>query len=442
MLCVDILESMSTKSRNSGSSKESSSTISTSESSQPIETCIRLKEYTGLEVKTLWNHFNKESLITSYELAALLERILIKDATDLLTDLKKGLSWRKYASRVLSAMDTSKGETLDMAEFSDKFNATNQRRLFYFLKYLFPDLLSHLRDVCEQMGLTVDEMKELDKILKGRRRDDEEIVLATVVEDVVPVDTSDKDEIDRLNGILRELQQEQADTSELHKQLTETRKLLTSEQLKIREYKTELDNANSVISELRSALQLSQDELNELKHQQKDSDKLVSEVEQLRDSARKNVDFWTQKFEGVISENDELRSVLLISKHDIEKLNFEVLRVSRELKDKLDEKNGGLTKISGASLTGIDLDPLRTELVRRYGSIDAFIASLDKKVEKRGITLNELELLGVSMGYSREYCKKLFYTLDTNDKGIVSTSQFSRPLPIINKELCLLTKRK
>lgn len=377
-------------------------------------TTVRLTEYTGLEVKTLWNHFSKDSLITSAELGALLERILIKDSTDLLTDLKKSASWKKYATKVLTAMDTSKGETLDLSEFSSEFNKINQRRLYYFLRYLFPDILVHLRNICQQMGLSESEMKELDRILTARNDEQVPVSAAEVIEE----DTSDKDEIDRLTALL----------SILESRVAELEALIQNERDEAIEKEREW---NKKISEA---------DINKLKSENEALLAREFEVAKLKWTEEKTE--LNNEFKNIIDENEQLRKALAGSKKSINDLNNEVLRVLTELNNELNKGGKDVLKFTGTGLTGIDLDPLRTELVRRFGSIDAFIATLGKKgaTEKRGITLNELELLGVSMGYSREYCKKLFYTLDTHDRGIVSISQFGRPFPIINKELCLLTK--
>lgn len=54
--------------------------------------------------------------------------------------------------------------------------------------------------------------------------------------------------------------------------------------------------------------------------------------------------------------------------------------------------------------------------------------------------MNEVELLALSLGYTKTYSKKLFYALDTRNRGFLSIEQFSKTLPVINRELVLLTK--
>jgi Ca2+-binding EF-hand superfamily protein len=54
--------------------------------------------------------------------------------------------------------------------------------------------------------------------------------------------------------------------------------------------------------------------------------------------------------------------------------------------------------------------------------------------------MTEIESISLSLGYTREYCKKLFFALDTKNRGYLTMEQFARPLPVINKELCLLMK--
>ena len=81
---------------------------------------VRVKAYTGLEIKTLWNHFNKDDLLTISEVGELLDRVLIKDASDIYGVLKGGKGWKEYCSAALKLMDTSQGSTIDLQEFNSE----------------------------------------------------------------------------------------------------------------------------------------------------------------------------------------------------------------------------------------------------------------------------------------------------------------------------------
>ena len=117
---------------------------------------------------------------------------------------------------------------------------------------------------------------------------------------------------------------------------------------------------------------------------------------------------------------------------EIVRVNASVLEA--QMKSKQEPENTKVSSVYAAALSGVALDPLRTELVNQFGSIDAVIG------KRKRITLHELENIAVSMRYSREYCRKLFYALDVKNRGFLSCEQFSRPLPLIHRELCLLTQ--
>ena len=154
---------------------------------------------------------------------------------------------------------------------------------------------------------------------------------------------------------------------------------------------------------------------------------------------------WKTCFDCITLENSELREVLSHSRADISKMNVEIMRLNKELIEVRslggDNKRGG--SLYGAALSGINLDPFRLELIRQFGSFESAFSSFNlspKKGVKIRITLNEVELLAISLGYSRDYSTKLFYALDTRNRGVLSIEQFSRPLPVLVEELCLLTK--
>jgi hypothetical protein len=90
--------------------------------------------------------------------------------------------------------------------------------------------------------------------------------------------------------------------------------------------------------------------------------------------------------------------------------------------------------INCAALSGAALDPFRSELVNQFGSIEAVVG------KRKKMTLHEMETIASSLGYSRDYSRKLFYALDVKNRGFLTAEQFGRPLPLLNQELCLLTQ--
>ncbi len=95
---------------------------------------VRIRPYTGVELKTLWNHFNKDDLITDSELSGLLERIFVKDSTDMFADLKRTLAWKKFGQSASKLMDASNSGMVDLSKFNSGFNDFNTNRFYYVIK--------------------------------------------------------------------------------------------------------------------------------------------------------------------------------------------------------------------------------------------------------------------------------------------------------------------
>ena len=452
---------------------------------------VRLKPYTGLEIKTLWNHFNKDDLITVSELSELLDRIMIKDSTDIYTAIKGSKGWKDYCSQAMKVMDTSRGNTIDLQEFSGGFNGFYQTRFYFSIKHIIPALLKELKRICQECELDAVRLSELAGILAGD---------ATPAPQPV-IDNASKDEIknlksliDKLNSVLAqsksELMAAQGEIGQLKESLarseTQYSDLLSrfdkerSERLAadaemdrlrrelrgMQSFQDTTENQKKEIERLRMELDATQEDLhkareenrrlvdqnrdsgarfeaeqaslrralenrdNEILQLQQESDKLERESQNIRNSQGKLVDEWRMKFDDILKENDTCRTIMAELRSEIIRVNTALYEAQNAEK----EQDIKVSSIHAASLSGIGLDPFRTELVRQFGSIDAALG------KRKRVTLHELEAMATTMGYSREYSRKLFYALDVKNRGFLSGEQFARPLPLLNRELCLLTQ--
>jgi DNA repair exonuclease SbcCD ATPase subunit len=168
--------------------------------------------------------------------------------------------------------------------------------------------------------------------------------------------------------------------------------------------------------------------------------RLESENEKLKKFVKNDlVDEWKQKFDEIISENSKLRDTLAGVKNEVVAQNVQIIRMKESTDEEVAKSLKASTTLVGAALTDIQLDPFRAELVRQYGSFESALRAFRLTPGKR-LTMTEIESVCLSFGYTREYCKKLFYALDTRNRGFLTMEQFARPLPVINKELCLLMK--
>ena len=350
-------------------------------------TTVRLKGYTGIELKTLWNHFNKDGVMTVSELNGLLERVLLKDCSDMFNDLKRTKAWMKFCKSALKVLDTSQGSSVDLGEFTSEFNIFNSNRFYYAVKYLLPEMLTLVRFYSSTMGVNSDRLGEF--------------AFGTP-----PDDAKSKELILALESKLREMENDLS--------LAENRSIEAnnvSAQLNMIQKRAESAEARVVQLE---------DELSQLKKSIQET--LVAE--------------WDQKFNQVIQENSELRESLAQAR-------LELTNQSKKLESakQVSSQPTFSATAFGASLTDVELDPFRTQLVRQYGSFDEAMRNFRVQSLKR-ITMVEMESMCLSLSYTREYCRKLFYALDTRNRGYLSLDQFSRPLPILNKELCLLLKQE
>jgi hypothetical protein len=351
-------------------------------------TTVRLKSYTGIELKTLWNHFNKDGVMTLSELNGLLERVLLKDSNDMFNDLKRTKGWLKFCKSALKVLDTSQGSSVDLAEFTSEFNIFNSNRFYYAVKYLLPEMLSLLRSYSATMGVNADRLGEF--------------TLGTPADD-----GKSKEIISALESKVRQMEieldqqakKESLDSNALSSQLDLVQKRAETAEARVVQLEDELS---------RLKISISESVLNE----------------------------WEEKFNKVIQENSELRNTL-------DQARLELITQSEQLESA--KQNSGQPSFSatafGASLTDVELDPFRTQLVRQYGSFDEVMKNY-RLISPKKITMVEMETMCLSLNYTREYCRKLFYALDTRNRGYLTLDQFSRPLPILNKELCLLLKKE
>lgn len=440
-----------------------------------LSSAVRTKPYTGLEIKTLWNHFQKDDLMTIKEVTALLDRIMIKDATDIYTALKTNKAWNDFTSQALKLLDSSGGGTVDLEEFTSEFNAVYMARVFFVIKLLVPVFLRELRRLCEECQLDPGRMEEAKRILAGIGG---EAPTKTVVEEKIVVKEADKkaelEEIKRLKDLLEQLTRDLemtrselavASTSgdafsqrlrEKDLEIAELQRKSKSESDALRQ---EIDDLKAQADKLRQANTDAQREAkersarqqaeldglsNKLMQAQKEMDDtkrscadrvraLEKDNEKLRENQFKDLAEWKSKFDQAIEENSKGRKLLSDLKEEASKLNAQLLE--RELSDKRKQSNvSSVSPIHAAALSGITLDPFRSELIKQFGSIEQVMNKRTK------LTLNEMELIASSMGYSREYSRKLFYALDVKNRGFLTREQFARPLPLLNDDLCLLTK--
>jgi hypothetical protein len=458
---------------NMSASKRGSSRQETNrENSRNSETLsVRLKPYSGLEIKTLWNHFQKDDLMTVNQVGALLDRILIKDASDVYTSLKLEKSWSEFCNTALRLLDKSGGGTVDLGEFDSQFNSLYLARFYYIAKFLIPALMKQVKSICDSSNLDAEMMKELLPILTkdGKVKIEEKIVMKDSDK------TAELAEIKRLKDLVNSLTDEvnlmKADFNRVSSGSESVNQMLREKDIYIDKLRTEsaseTDSLKSRIANLESELEKVQSEnqlmakqiemkskqqiseLRELSEKQSSANRdkdlsiaslskrlegLDAENGRLRETSLRDLNEWKTKFENIIDENSEIRSVLSSVRAEANQLNGQLLdqqmKSNRGRSDSLD-----LSTLHAAALSGISLDPFRVELVKKFGSLESVFG---KKREK--MTLNEMELVASSMGYSREYSRKLFFALDIKNRGFLTLDQFARPLPLLNKELCLLTK--
>ena len=454
---------------------------------------IRLKPYSGLEIKTLWNHFNKEDLMTVQEIGELLDRVLVKDATDIFTALKASKAWREYCSQGLKSMDASRGGSLDLQEFNAEFNKFYVSRAFFVIKYILPALNKELRKICLEAGLDASRIAEVDAILVGEVpppqapapvvvNDGEIRKLKETVDNLTRMleqhkqDLASssaearqlKDDLSRVNSdyqrLLSQYEEEKAGLTRAEQDLARSKleadKLRSSEKdsenfrREIDRLQQQLDTAQEATlradsesrqteSRLNSRISTLESENASIKSRMDEKDREVAkwkeaaataekETQRLKKNQTEEVNEWKKKFDDIIKENDQCRQVMNDLRAEIVRVNSTLLEA--QLADKEKSNPTKISAFHAASISGVSLDPLRTELVNQFGSIEAVIG------KRRKITLHELESVAVAIGYTREYCRKLFYALDVKNRGFLSVEQFSRPLPTLNHELCLLTQ--
>ena len=353
---------------------------------------IRMKDYTGIELKTLWNHFNKDGVMTISELNALLERIMMKDGSDLMNDLKKTKAWTKFCKSALRVIDTSQGSSVDLAEFTSEFNQFNSNRFFYAVKYLLPAIIELLKHYSITMKVNEDRLTAFSVVTSSE-------------------DPKSKELIESL----------QSKISELETLLIDAQKQASY-----------ASDSQSLIDALNSRVNGGESRIAEL----------LEENSRLKKSIQDTViNEWQEKFDQIMNENSELRSALEHARSDLIAQSSSISSLKDQLESsKSTSKNFSATAF-GASLSDVELDPFRTELIRQYGSFDKALSEFRVQSLKK-ISMVEMETMCLSLGYTREYCRKLFYALDTRNRGYLSLEQFSRPLPILNKELCLLLKEE
>ena len=160
---------------------------------------------------------------------------------------------------------------------------------------------------------------------------------------------------------------------------------------------------------------------------------LEIELRRLREKTLEDAEEWKSRFQDIIDENTKCKAVVSDIRTEIIKTNSAILEnlMQRSPKNQSSEK---ISSLHAAALSGSSLDPFRTELVHQFGSLEAVMG------KRKKLTLHELETVATSIGYTREYSKKLFYALDSRNRGFLTADQFSRPLPMLNDDLCLLTK--
>jgi len=353
---------------------------------------VRVKAYTGIELKTLWNHFNKDGVMTVSELNSLLERIMVKDGSDLMADLKRTKAWTKFCKSALKVLDTSQGSSVDLAEFTSEFNLFNSNRFFYAIKYLLPEIVELLKQYSIAMSVNDDRLTSFSITQPSQDSKTTELV------------SSLQSRISELEALLMEAEKASSEASMSQAQIRTLESRANAAENRIRE----LEDENS---KLRKSIH----------------DTIIKE--------------WEEKFNQILSENSELRSTLEQARSDLVSQSASITSLRDQLDTAKSSNNNFSATAFGASLSEVELDPFRTELIRQYGSFDKALSEFRVQSIKK-ITMVEMETMCLSLGYTREYSRKLFYALDTRNRGYLSLEQFSRPLPILNKELCLLLKEE
>lgn len=430
--------------------------------------------------------------MTVQEISELLDRVLVKDATDLFTALKGSKAWREYATQALKSMDASRGGSLDLQEFSAEFNNFYVTRAFFVIKYILPAINKELRKICQEAGLDSGRIAEVDAILVGELpssrapapvvNDSEIRKLKEMVENLTKMLEQHKEELAKSSAeanqlkedllrtnndyqkLLRQCDNDKAGLAQAEQDLARSKleadKLRSSEkemesfQREMEKLRQQLDNAQEASlradidskqteSRLSNRISSLESDNSSMKARIDEKDREVAkwkeaaaiaekETQRLKKSQIEEVNEWKKKFDDIIAENDRCRQVMNDMRAEIVRVNSALLEAQEADKERKDT-----TKIStfhAASISGVSLDPLRAELVNQFGSIEAAIG------KRKKITLHELESVSVALGYTREYCRKLFYALDVKNRGFLSVEQFSRPLPTLNHELCLLTQ--
>jgi len=336
--------------------------------------------------------------MTTSELSALVERIITKDGADIFTDLKQTAAWKRYCQSAMKVLDTSSGSSIDLAEFTSEFNLFNTNRFYYLIKHLVSEILNLLKKYSKDMNMSTD---RLDEFQFGNKP------------------TQDKESIALLQQTI----------SDLNKKLEQVNNQLKGSQNQLGSLQKEYEDS---VRETARSMKEKDVEIACLKGE---NDKLKRYIQ---DDV---VEEWNGKFESVIEENNKLREVLENVKKEVIDQNVQFTRIREALdeeREKSAKANSTMT-IVGAAMTDIQLDPFRTELVRQYGSFETAIKSFWGT--RHRLTMTETESMCLSLGYSRDYCKKLFFALDTRNRGYLTMEQFARPLPVINNELCLLMKK-
>lgn len=477
------------------------------EAEQPT---IRLKAYTGLETKTLWNHFSKDDLMTITEVTLLVDKIVMKDAADVYAAIKTQKAWKDFCAQVLALMDTSQGSTVDLQEFSSEFNTFYLARPYLVVTILVPALHRVLKKICRDANLDPVRLEQCEAVLRGDMAgtaavDDKEVKrLQRSVQDLsselesLRLKLRDKDsETDQLRSALRvaeagsgdmeanlaslastqmQLQSKSAEltriTAEYDRSEAERRRLeeqraslsesnqrkVTALESEIASLKSEQEKATSsargemdslaqqvkrlesekaglsrTITQMKTdaerATEVSERRLSDLQSQVAELGQMNRE---LRESQFSQISDWKERFEAVISENESARRLLGDLRGEIVRVNAALLEA--QLHEPKKPEVSKASSISCAALSGAALDPFRSELVNQFGSIDAVVG------KRKKLTLHEMESIASSLGYSRDYSRKLFYALDVKNRGFLTSEQFGRPLPLLNHELCLLTQ--
>ena len=471
---------------------------------------VRVKPYSGLEVKTLWNHFSKDDLLTITEVGELLDRVLIKDASDIYAVIRTGRAWREYCAMALKIMDTSQGSTIDLQEFTSEFNAFYVSRLYYIVKFLIPIVHSELLKACEKSGMEAKRLAELEGIIKSDRPTHKVVDKAVELAEIARLNqlvasltlalesskqAEGTSEIAALKAEVIQLKiQAGSASTQQHSMIEKLSKELSfqrNELAKIGNEKTVLEakivkleesnigleaqiakleaekvsmksmNEKEVLTlreqldialEGKSDMEQQVSKLESIKEQLRNAEgtlsgmdgvvltrdskiaSLESEHRLLKEKTLRDAEEWKRKFDEIIHENNKCKHLLSEIRTDIMRTNAAILENHLDASKTDPQSSNKLSSLHAAALSGSSLDPFRTELVHQFGSLEAVMG------KRKKLTLHELETVATSIGYTREYSKKLFYALDSRNRGFLTADQFSRPLPMLNDDLCLLTK--